>query len=83
MHYFFFYFSSYFRFVYLQRIARDKNDPDNWIDYGVFCLYINNLSKAEECFRQCVSINQSHFEGYHFNLALTTNKSYFEGHYSI
>lgn len=45
---------------YQERIARNKNDPDHWLDYGTFCLYLNDLSKAEECFREAISIDQRH-----------------------
>ncbi|ELU15780.1 hypothetical protein CAPTEDRAFT_154432 [Capitella teleta] len=48
---------------YQERIARDNSDPDHWFDYGTFCLYINDLTKAEECFRECVSIDQRHLHG--------------------
>ena len=29
-----------------QRIARNKNDPSHWFDYGTFCLYINDITKV-------------------------------------
>lgn len=48
---------------YQERIARDKNDPDHWLDYGTFCLYLNDLTKAEECFRECIAIDQRHHHG--------------------
>ena len=31
---------------YQERIARDRNDPDHWLDYGTFNLYINDLTKV-------------------------------------
>ncbi|RUS91269.1 hypothetical protein EGW08_000981 [Elysia chlorotica] len=48
---------------YKERIARDKNDSDCWFDYGTFNLYINDITKAEECFKECIAINQSHLQG--------------------
>ncbi|XP_076442365.1 cilia- and flagella-associated protein 70-like isoform X3 [Babylonia areolata] len=48
---------------YQERIVRDEVDADNWFDFGTFCLYINNISKAEECFHKCISINQRHMDG--------------------
>ncbi|CAH1791968.1 unnamed protein product, partial [Owenia fusiformis] len=48
---------------YQERIARTRNDPEHWFDYGTFCLYINDITKAEECFKECVSINQKHLNG--------------------
>lgn len=35
----------------LQRIARDRLDAEHWFDYGTFNLYINDIEKAEECFK--------------------------------
>lgn len=48
---------------YQERIIRDEANADNWFDFGTFCLYINNVSKAEECFHKCISINQRHMDG--------------------
>ncbi|KAK2186875.1 hypothetical protein NP493_185g01050 [Ridgeia piscesae] len=48
---------------YQERIARDRNNPDHWLDYGTFCLYLNDLTKAEECFKECVAIDQRHLNG--------------------
>ncbi|KAK7502734.1 hypothetical protein BaRGS_00005984 [Batillaria attramentaria] len=48
---------------YQERIIREENNADNWFDFGTFCLYINNVSKAEECFNKCISINQKHLDG--------------------
>jgi hypothetical protein len=50
-------------FDILQRIARNKNDPSHWFDYGTFCLYINDITKAEECFKECIAIDQKHLHG--------------------
>ncbi|KAL8611122.1 hypothetical protein ACOMHN_064412 [Nucella lapillus] len=48
---------------YQERIIREEGNPDNWFDFGTFCLLINNVSKAEECFQKCISINQRHMDG--------------------
>ncbi|XP_013406723.1 cilia- and flagella-associated protein 70 isoform X2 [Lingula anatina] len=48
---------------YQERIARNKADPEAWFDYGTFCLYISDIPKAEECFKECIAINQRHFNG--------------------
>ncbi|XP_035827894.1 cilia- and flagella-associated protein 70 isoform X2 [Aplysia californica] len=48
---------------YKERIARDKNDADCWFDFGTFNLYINDITKAEECFKECIAINQKHLQG--------------------
>ena len=48
---------------YPERIVRYKNDPECWFDYGVFNLRLNDVQKAEECFKRVVSINQLHMQG--------------------
>ncbi|XP_064600847.1 cilia- and flagella-associated protein 70-like [Liolophura sinensis] len=48
---------------YQERIARDRNDPEHWLDYGSFCLYINDVTKAEECFKECIAVDQKHLSG--------------------
>ncbi|XP_071787792.1 cilia- and flagella-associated protein 70-like isoform X3 [Asterias amurensis] len=48
---------------YQERLARNRNDADHWFDYGSFCLLINDISKAEECFKETVSINAQHLYG--------------------
>ncbi|XP_022106996.1 cilia- and flagella-associated protein 70-like isoform X2 [Acanthaster planci] len=48
---------------YQERLARNRNDADHWFDYGTFCLLINDVSKAEECFKETVSINSQHLHG--------------------
>ncbi|BFZ07632.1 hypothetical protein BsWGS_10671 [Bradybaena similaris] len=47
---------------YKERIARNKADTDAWFDFGTFNLYIGNISKAEECFKECLSINPKHLQ---------------------
>jgi len=41
-------------------IARRKTDVSCWYDYGCFCMRIGDIAKADECFREAVSINQAH-----------------------
>ncbi|XP_038074225.1 cilia- and flagella-associated protein 70-like isoform X4 [Patiria miniata] len=48
---------------YQERLARNRNDADYWFDYGTFCLLINDVAKAEECFKETVSINAQHLHG--------------------
>ena len=48
---------------YQERLARDRGDADFWYDYGVFLTSINDLVKAEECFRECLSISRTHIDG--------------------
>ncbi len=50
-------------FICPQRLARNRNDADHWFDYGTFCLLINDITKAEECFKETVSINPQHLYG--------------------
>ena len=42
-------FTYFYDVIYIsvfQRIARNKNDPSHWFDYGTFCLYINDITKV-------------------------------------
>ncbi|XP_071963132.1 cilia- and flagella-associated protein 70-like [Antedon mediterranea] len=48
---------------YQERLAQNRSDADNWFDYGTFCLLINDTTKAEECFKETISINQQHLSG--------------------
>ena len=48
---------------YQERIALNKDITEHWLDYGCFCLYIDDLEKATECFKEVVSIDQKHFAG--------------------
>ncbi|CAB3976881.1 cilia- and flagella-associated 70-like [Paramuricea clavata] len=48
---------------YQERLAKNKNDPEYWFDYGTYCLLIGDISKADECFREVIAINQQHFKG--------------------
>ena len=48
---------------YQERLARNKNDSEHWFDYGLYCLLIRDISKAHECFKEVIAINQKHFKG--------------------
>ncbi|XP_039248406.2 cilia- and flagella-associated protein 70-like [Styela clava] len=48
---------------YQERLTKDKNDPEHWFDYGTFNLLIGDYSKAAECFKESVSINQTFTKG--------------------
>lgn len=41
-------------------IAKTTNDVNLWFDYGAFCMRMGDTSRAEECFREAVSINSQH-----------------------
>eukprot|EP00794_Sanderia_malayensis_P017853 gene17853-19636_t len=48
---------------YQERIASGKSEPRFWVDYGCFCLHIGDNLKAEECFKESVSIDQNYIDG--------------------
>ncbi|KAJ8044742.1 Cilia- and flagella-associated protein 70 [Holothuria leucospilota] len=48
---------------YQERLARNRNDASAWFDYGTFSLLINDIQKAEECFKETVAISPKHLEG--------------------
>ncbi|EDV28658.1 uncharacterized protein TRIADDRAFT_51790 [Trichoplax adhaerens] len=48
---------------YQERLACNKNDPCHWFDYGTFCLLIGDINKAEECFKEALTINQQFVPG--------------------
>ncbi|XP_048348434.1 cilia- and flagella-associated protein 70 isoform X2 [Sphaerodactylus townsendi] len=45
---------------YQERLARDRQDIQSWIDYGAFCLLTEENLKAQECFREAVALNHNH-----------------------
>nr|XP_023666401.1 cilia- and flagella-associated protein 70 isoform X2 [Paramormyrops kingsleyae] len=45
---------------YQERLARDQRNPEHWFDYGVFHMLTRDYLKAEECFREAVSISPVH-----------------------
>ena len=48
---------------YQERIVRYKTDAECWFDYGIFNLLIEDVQKAEECFKEVVSLDQNHMNG--------------------
>uniref|UniRef100_UPI00358E9253 cilia- and flagella-associated protein 70 n=1 Tax=Myxine glutinosa TaxID=7769 RepID=UPI00358E9253 len=49
---------------YLQEVLlQDKMDPEHWIDYGLFCLRTGDATRAEECFREAVAVDQNNVLG--------------------
>ncbi|XP_044836703.1 cilia- and flagella-associated protein 70 isoform X2 [Mauremys mutica] len=45
---------------YQERLARDRQIVQYWLDYGAFCLLMEENIKAQECFREALSLNPSH-----------------------
>ncbi|KNC51493.1 tetratricopeptide repeat domain 18 [Thecamonas trahens ATCC 50062] len=45
---------------YQERIARASQNVEFWYDYGVFCLRVNDTYKADECFREAISLDDKH-----------------------
>ncbi|XP_038599925.1 cilia- and flagella-associated protein 70 isoform X3 [Tachyglossus aculeatus] len=47
---------------YQERLSRDRPNLDHWLDYGAFCLLVDEPVKAQECFREAVSLNHTHVQ---------------------
>ncbi|XP_006837534.1 PREDICTED: tetratricopeptide repeat protein 18 [Chrysochloris asiatica] len=45
---------------YEKRLVREPQNLEHWLDYGAFCLLTEDNSKAQECFRKALSLNQNH-----------------------
>nr|XP_021498685.1 cilia- and flagella-associated protein 70 isoform X4 [Meriones unguiculatus] len=45
---------------YEERLVREPQNLDHWLDYGAFCLLIEDNIKAQECFRKALSLNENH-----------------------
>ncbi|XP_073721083.1 cilia- and flagella-associated protein 70-like isoform X2 [Misgurnus anguillicaudatus] len=45
---------------YQECLVRDGSDPSHWFDYGAFHILTAEHIKAEECFQQALSIDQTH-----------------------
>ncbi|XP_053131743.1 cilia- and flagella-associated protein 70 isoform X2 [Hemicordylus capensis] len=45
---------------YQERLSRDRQDIQSWLDYGAFCLLIEDNLKAQECFREAVALSSKH-----------------------
>ncbi|KAL7979102.1 hypothetical protein Chor_015126 [Crotalus horridus] len=48
-----------------QRLARNPQDSQSWLDYGAFCLLTEDNLKAQECFREAVGLDANHLPRYH------------------
>ncbi|NXT48778.1 CFA70 protein, partial [Pluvianellus socialis] len=40
-----------------QRLGQDQHNIQYWLDYGAFCLLLQETTKAQECFRQALSLD--------------------------
>ncbi|KFV50279.1 Tetratricopeptide repeat protein 18, partial [Gavia stellata] len=45
-----------------QRLAQDQHNIQYWLDYGAFCLLIEETTKAQECFQQALSLDPHHIQ---------------------
>uniref|UniRef100_G1PL37 Cilia and flagella associated protein 70 n=1 Tax=Myotis lucifugus TaxID=59463 RepID=G1PL37_MYOLU len=45
---------------YEERLVREPQNLEHWLDYGAFCLLTEDTIKAQECFRKALSLNQNH-----------------------
>ncbi|KAM3917603.1 cilia- and flagella-associated protein 70 isoform 2-T3 [Leptodactylus fuscus] len=43
---------------YQERLARDRQSVDHWLDYGCFKLLVGDCIKAQECFHEALVLNQ-------------------------
>ncbi|ETE63317.1 Tetratricopeptide repeat protein 18, partial [Ophiophagus hannah] len=43
-----------------QRVSRNPQDAQSWLDYGAFCLLTEDNLKAQECFREAVGLDANH-----------------------
>ncbi|NXY86611.1 CFA70 protein, partial [Alcedo cyanopectus] len=45
-----------------QRVAQDRCNIQNWLDYGAFFLLLEEMTKAQECFRQALCLDPHHIQ---------------------
>ncbi|NWX93331.1 CFA70 protein, partial [Nothoprocta pentlandii] len=45
-----------------QRIAQDQHNIQCWLDYGAFCLLLEDTIKAQECFREALRLDPYHVQ---------------------
>ncbi|XP_026095970.1 cilia- and flagella-associated protein 70 [Carassius auratus] len=45
---------------YQECLIRERSEPSHWCDYGAFHMLTADHLKAEECFQQALSIQQTH-----------------------
>ncbi|XP_049645218.1 cilia- and flagella-associated protein 70 [Suncus etruscus] len=50
------------RMYHEERLVREPQTLEHWLDYGAFCLLIEDTIKAQECFRKALSLNQNHIQ---------------------
>ncbi|XP_040296096.1 cilia- and flagella-associated protein 70 isoform X2 [Bufo bufo] len=43
---------------YQERLARDRQRVDHWLDYGCFKLLVGDYIKAQECFYEALALNR-------------------------
>ncbi|XP_072611119.1 cilia- and flagella-associated protein 70 isoform X13 [Vulpes vulpes] len=47
---------------YEERLVREPQNLEHWLDYGAFCLLTEDNIKAQECFQKALSLNQNHIQ---------------------
>ncbi|KFQ55488.1 Tetratricopeptide repeat protein 18, partial [Nestor notabilis] len=45
-----------------QRVAQDQYNIECWLDYGAFCLLLEETTKAHECFQRALSLDPNHIQ---------------------
>ncbi|PIO31307.1 hypothetical protein AB205_0135460, partial [Aquarana catesbeiana] len=45
---------------YKERLARDRQSPDHWLEYGSFSLLVGDIIKARQCFHEALLLNRQH-----------------------
>nr|DBA19215.1 TPA: hypothetical protein GDO54_015081 [Pyxicephalus adspersus] len=45
---------------YKERLARDRQCVDHWLEYGSFSLLVGDLIKARQCFHEALLLNRQH-----------------------
>ncbi|KAM6250269.1 cilia- and flagella-associated protein 70 isoform 2-T3 [Porphyrio hochstetteri] len=49
-------------FYHQQRLAQDQCNIQYWLDYGAFCLLLEETTKAQECFQRALSLDPHHIQ---------------------
>ncbi|NWS74246.1 CFA70 protein, partial [Crotophaga sulcirostris] len=49
-------------FYHQQRVVQDQSNIQCWLDYGAFCLLLEETTKAQECFQQALSLDPQHVQ---------------------
>ncbi|KAM5151786.1 LOW QUALITY PROTEIN: cilia- and flagella-associated protein 70 [Mantella aurantiaca] len=47
---------------YKERLARDRQCADHWLEYGGFSLLVGDYIKARQCFHEALLLNQQHLQ---------------------